>query len=69
MSDIIFIDLPYKLKEDGKQLGAKFDFTEKKWYIPNENHIYMAFDTVEMDIPYAIRQLAKDNGCYWNKLL
>jgi hypothetical protein len=67
MSDIIFIDLPYKLKNEGKKLGAKFDFTEKKGYVRNENLIHMAFDIVELDVPYAKRQLAKDNGCFWNK--
>jgi hypothetical protein len=30
MTDIISIDLPYKLKEEEKKLGAKFYFAEKK---------------------------------------
>jgi 16S rRNA G966 N2-methylase RsmD len=67
MSDIVFIDRPYKLKEEEKKLGAKFDFTEKKWYVPNENLMHMDFDIVELDVPYAKRQLAKDNGWFWNK--
>jgi adenine-specific DNA methylase len=63
MSDIIFIDIPFKLKDEGKKLGAKFDFTEKKWFIHNKNIRSMDFDIVELDVPYAKRQLARDNGC------
>jgi hypothetical protein len=67
MSDIIFIDLPYRLKEEGKKLGAKFDFTEKKWFISTENSLQTDFDIVELNVPYDKRQLAKDNGCFWYK--
>jgi hypothetical protein len=27
----------------------------------------MCFDIVELDVPYAKRQLAIDNCCFWNK--
>jgi hypothetical protein len=59
--------MPCKLKKEGKKLGAKFDFTEQKWFIPNKNLIKMYFDMVELDAPYAKRQLAKDNSRFWNK--
>jgi len=32
----IYINCPYSEKDEAKQLGAKWDCTEKKWYIPSE---------------------------------
>lgn len=30
----IYINVPYKDRYDAKENGAKFNFIEKKWYIP-----------------------------------
>jgi exodeoxyribonuclease VII large subunit len=30
----IFLDCPYSEKDEAKKLGAKFDWAEKKWFIP-----------------------------------
>lgn len=30
----IFLDCPFAEKDEAKQLGAKFDWNQKKWYIP-----------------------------------
>ncbi len=35
----IFLDCPYSEKDEVKKLGAKFDWTEKKWFIPPELEI------------------------------
>ena len=35
----IFLDCPYSEKDEVKKLGAKFDWTEKKWFIPFELEI------------------------------
>ncbi len=35
----IFLDCPYSEKDEVKKLGAKFDWAEKKWFIPPELEI------------------------------
>jgi exodeoxyribonuclease VII large subunit len=35
----IFLDCPYSEKDEVKKLGAKFDWTAKKWFIPPEIEI------------------------------
>lgn len=34
----IYLNVPYKDKDEAKQLGAKWDSSKKKWYIKDSNH-------------------------------
>ena len=41
----IYLFVPYEYKSDAKNLGAKFDFKNKKWYVlPDNKHKKMLID-------------------------
>lgn len=46
----IYLDVPYKRKEEVKELGGKWDPVTKKWYIMDDNqnkdHIIMLFENI-----------------------
>lgn len=32
--EVIYLDVPFREKDDAKELGARWDAEERKWYIP-----------------------------------
>ena len=67
----IFLEVPYKDKEEAKGLECKWDKTVKKWYVEPHNLglecILEKWDIKCLDIPYDLRIEAKLKGCKWNK--
>jgi exosome complex RNA-binding protein Rrp4 len=62
----IYINIPYKIKDEGKKLGAFYDIDKKSWYILDKEK-YDLFKFVEVNIPYNLRFVANENGCIWIK--
>jgi hypothetical protein len=54
----IYINLPFILKEKGKELGAKYDIVKKLWYIVKEEDKHL-FELIEVDIPYELKDKLK----------
>jgi hypothetical protein len=61
MENQIFINLPYNIRNEGKQLGAKYNSQKKSWYILNSDDI-KKFEMVELSIPYEKKDIAKAYG-------
>jgi hypothetical protein len=61
-----FVDLPYKLKTDGKLIGAKYDDQLKRWYITDKS-LLPDFELVDIDVPFGFSDIAKDAGAQFNK--
>ena len=38
LSDVIYLNVPFELKDDAKKLGAKWDFKNRKWYAVNNTY-------------------------------
>ncbi len=38
LSDVIYLNVPFELKDDAKKLGAKWDFKKRKWYAVNNTY-------------------------------
>jgi hypothetical protein len=64
--DIILINLPYSIKNEGKALGAKYDTEVKKWYITDAS-LKSMFELVAVNVPYGFSDIAKDAGAQFNK--
>ena len=32
----VYLNVPYEEKEEAKKLGAKWDVSKKKWYVPKD---------------------------------
>ena len=32
--EVVYIDVPYREKDEAKSLGAKWDAEERKWFVP-----------------------------------
>jgi hypothetical protein len=62
----IYIDIPFKLKDQAKTLGAKFDGEKKSWYIENESQL-PPFEKVYLFILYKDKDKVKELGCAWSK--
>jgi hypothetical protein len=61
-----FIDIPFKLKDEAKALGAKYDVDNKKWYVEKESQ-QQKFEKVYLQVPYDDKDVVKDLGCIWSK--
>lgn len=74
----IYIEVPYKLKNDIKSKGAFWNGDKKKWYIfeNNENkeeikNLIKEYnrkkEKIYLNIPYNLKDDAKSDGCKWCK--
>jgi hypothetical protein len=61
----IYIELPFNIKEEGKDNGAKYDVNKKSWYVCNKKQKDL-FELVEVNVPFKYKDIAKANGCLWN---
>jgi hypothetical protein len=61
-----YINLSYKLKNQGKELGAQYDKNYKQWYITDVS-LLPKFELVNLDVPYNFSDIAKDNGAMFFK--
>ena len=64
--DKYFIDIPFKLKDQAKEHGAKWDSEEKSWYITDKKNLVL-FDMIDLEVPFYCKDIAKDNGAMWDK--
>ena len=69
----IFLEVPYKDKEEAKQLECKWNKELKKWYVAQNNIglecILEKWDIKYLDIPYKDKEEVKSKGAKWNKEL
>lgn len=74
MSKRVYINCPFKEKDEVKKAGAKFDVGEKKWYIPP--NILGKIETfnrwepngrIYMNCPFNEKDRAKSKGAKWDK--
>ena len=74
----VYIDVPFKLKNDIKSRGAFWNIDKKKWYVyeNNENikeikNLIKEYNKkkqkIYLNIPYDIKDDAKNDGCRWCK--
>lgn len=61
-----YIDIPFKLKDEAKQHGAKWDSEKKSWYV-EDTSLLPAFEKVYLFILYKDKDQVKDLGCAWSK--
>ncbi|MCF7986977.1 MAG: DUF5710 domain-containing protein [Methylovulum sp.] len=47
-----YINVPYAEKDDAKALGAKWDATQKKWYVPEDKDrtLFGKWQTIVLDV-------------------
>lgn len=71
--DRIFIECPYTEKDEAKAVGAKWDTTEKKWYIPSHRvHQIELFNKwqpngkIYLKCHYNDREKVKKEGARWD---
>lgn len=74
----IYIELPFSLKDTIKEKGAFWNKDKKKWFIYEDNEnikdikkIILEYnrkkEKVYLDIPYNLKDEAKNDGCKWCK--
>ena len=74
----LYIEVPYKLKNDIKSRGAFWDKDKKKWYIYENNEnareikkLILQYnrkkEKVYLNLPYNLKDDAKNDGCRWSK--
>ena len=66
MSNKIYLDVPFILKDYVKQSGAKWDLNKKLWFITNENQKLDKYKIVYLDIPFDEKEDAKNAGAKWD---
>ena len=68
-----YLEVPYDEKERAKQHGAKWDNTNKKWYITWHQHDTRGKSIIDdyfieyLDVPYNQRDEYKAKGFKWDK--
>ena len=74
----IYIEVPFKLKNEIKNLGGSWDKDKKSWFIYEDNENMkeikkLIFDynrkkeKIYLNIPYDLKNEAKQDGCKWCK--
>jgi hypothetical protein len=75
---MIYLDIPYTQKHEGKPLGARWDPKMKLWYFPGDvlPEKLERFrpticpkapgETIVLDIPFCLREIAAKAGARWN---
>ncbi len=70
----IYINCPYGDKDEAKEVGARWDASEKKWYIPQTllNQIerfnkWKPKGRVYLNCPYSDKDRAKSKGAKWDR--
>lgn len=66
MNNIIYIKVPFSLKDQAKSLNAKYNPENKSWYVTTEKEREL-FDLRKIDVKYELKDIAKQNGAIWDK--
>lgn len=72
----VYLDIPYKNKDKAKEIGAKWDYAEKKWYYTQDTKLgdiyklnflsYPKPDVYEIKIPIICKDDIKKLGLHWD---
>ena len=66
----IYLFVPFEMKEQAKELGAKYDADVRQWYCEaNNKKCRLMFDYKYFDVKYDVDEIArlKALGCRWSK--
>jgi hypothetical protein len=66
MENKFYIDIPFKLKDQAKSLGALYDAGSRSWYVKTQEAME-SFDKVYLFILYKDKDVVKEMGCAWSK--
>jgi len=66
MNNMIYIYVPYTLKDQAKSLNAKYDPKNKSWYVITEEEKEL-FQLKKVDVKYDLKDIAKENGAIWDQ--
>lgn len=72
-----YLDVPFAEKDEAKALGARFDMTQKMWYVPKGKDVaafakwapsqnVTSVKKVYVNVPFSMKDEVKAAGAYWD---
>ena len=72
-----YLDVPFAEKDEAKALGARFDMTQKMWYVPKGKDVaafakwapsqnITSVKKVYVNVPFSMKDEVKAAGAYWD---
>lgn len=68
-SDYFYLQVPFEEKEKAKELGAKWDKENKKWYVSKNADLtpFKRWTKVFLNVPFEDKDAVKSHGAMWDR--